>query len=202
MKKLLRPELAARRFSGSGKWEELMSRVGKNPVSIPSGVKFTRANGIITVEGPKGKLAQKIEDIISTEVTGDQITFKRPSNSKQHRAKHGLYRALVANMIKGVTEGFTRNLEIEGVGYRVEKTGKGATFSLGFSHPIVVFPPDGVDINIETANKVSILGINKQLVGQLAAKIRSFRPPEPYKGKGIRYEGEYIRRKAGKTAGA
>lgn len=105
-------------------------------------------------------------------------------------------------MVTGVTEGFEKNLEIEGVGYRVEKSGKGATFSLGYSHPIVVFPPDGVEIKVETANKVSVSGIDKQLVGQLAAKIRSLRPPEPYKGKGVRYAGEYIRRKAGKTAGA
>jgi len=179
-----------------------MSRIGKNPVSIPSGVKFARADGVVTIEGPKGKLTQKIEDVISTNITENQILFTRPSDSKQHRAKHGLYRALVANMIKGVTEGFTRNLEIEGVGYRAEKIGKGARFSLGFSHPIVIFPPDGIEIKVETVNKVSVSGIDKQLVGQVAAKIRSFRPPEPYKGKGIRYEGEYIRRKAGKTAGA
>lgn len=179
-----------------------MSRVGKNPIPIPSGVKFTRSDGVITVEGPKGKLTQKIEDIITTEVTDKQIVFKRPSDSKTHRAKHGLYRALVANMITGVTTGFDRSLEIEGVGYRVEKTGKGATFSLGFSHPVVVFPPEGVEIKVETANKISISGIDKQLVGQVAAKIRSLRPPEPYKGKGVRYVGEYIRRKAGKTAGA
>lgn len=179
-----------------------MSRVGKNPIPIPSGVKFTRSNGIITVEGPKGKLSQRIEDIITTEVKDDQIVFNRPSDSKTHRAKHGLYRALVANMVIGVTNGFEKNLEIEGVGYRVEKTGKAATFSLGFSHPIVVFPPEGVEIKVETGNKVTISGIDKQLVGQLAAKIRSLRPPEPYKGKGVRYVGEYIRRKAGKTAGA
>ncbi len=179
-----------------------MSRVGKNPVPIPSGVKFERTNGIVIVEGPRGKLMQKIEAVISTEVTENQIVLKRPSDSKQHCAKHGLYRALIANMVKGVTEGFTRNLEIEGVGYRVEKTGKAATFSLGFSHSIVFFPPDGIEINVEKGNKVSISGIDKQLVGQVAAKIRSLRPPEPYKGKGIRYEGEHIRRKAGKTAGA
>lgn len=179
-----------------------MSRVGKNPIPIPSGVKFTRSDGIITVEGPKGKLTQKIEDIIATEVSDDQIVFKRPSDSKTHRAKHGLYRALVANMVTGVTEGFSKNLEIEGVGYRVEKTGKGATFALGYSHPIVVFPPEGVEIKVESLNKITVSGIDKQLVGQVAAKIRSLRPPEPYKGKGVRYEGEHIRRKAGKTAGA
>jgi len=179
-----------------------MSRVGKNPIPIPSGVKFTRSDGIVTVEGPRGKLTQKIEDIITTEVSDNQIVFKRPSDSKTHRAKHGLYRALVANMVAGVTEGFSRKLEIEGVGYRVEQTGKGATFALGYSHPIVVFPPDGVEIKIEPGNKISVSGIDKQLVGQVAAKIRSLRPPEPYKGKGVRYEGEHIRRKAGKTAGA
>jgi large subunit ribosomal protein L6 len=182
--------------------EDIMSRVGKNPVPIPSGVKFERADGVITVEGPKGRLTQQIEDIITTEVEDNQVIFKRPSDSKQHRAKHGLYRSLVANMITGVTEGFTRVLEIEGVGYRAEKTGKAATFSLGFSHPVVVFPPDGVEIKVENPNRVSVAGIDKQLVGQVAAKIRSLRPPEPYKGKGVRYEGEYIRRKAGKTAGA
>lgn len=179
-----------------------MSRIGKNPVPIPSGVKFDRSDGIITVEGPKGKLTQKIEAIISTEVLENEIVFKRPSDSKQHRAKHGLYRALVANMVKGVTEGFTKTLEIDGVGYKVEKSGKGVTLTLGFSHPIVVFPPEGVEIKVEAVNKISVSGIDKQLVGQVAAKIRSLRPPEPYKGKGIRYEGEYIRRKAGKTAGA
>jgi large subunit ribosomal protein L6 len=179
-----------------------MSRVGKNPIPIPTGVKFNRSNGVITVEGPKGKLTQKIEDVITTEVVENKIVFNRPSDSKPHRARHGLYRSLVANMVTGVTEGFTRNLEIEGVGYRVEKTGKGITLSLGFSHPIVFFPPEGVEIKVEPGNKISVSGIDKQLVGQVAAKIRSLRPPEPYKGKGVRYEGEYIRRKAGKTAGA
>jgi large subunit ribosomal protein L6 len=179
-----------------------MSRVGKNPIPIPTGVKFNRSNGVITVEGPKGKLTQKIEDVITTEVVENKIVFNRPSDSKPHRARHGLYRSLVANMVTGVTEGFTRNLEIEGVGYRVEKTGKGITLSLGFSHPIVFFPPEGVEIKVEPGNKISVSGIDKQLVGQVSAKIRSLRPPEPYKGKGVRYEGEYIRRKAGKTAGA
>lgn len=179
-----------------------MSRIGKNPVPIPSGVKFNRSGGVITVEGPKGKLTQKIESIISTEVSENEVVFKRPSDSKQHRAKHGLYRALVANMVKGVTEGFTKTLEIDGIGYKVEKSGRGVTLTLGFSHPIVVFPPEGVEIKVEAANKIFVSGIDKQLVGQVAAKIRSLRPPEPYKGKGIKYEGEYIRRKAGKTAGA
>jgi large subunit ribosomal protein L6 len=182
--------------------EQIMSRVGKNPVHIPQGVKVACKDGLVTVEGPRGKLAQKIEDSITTEISEKEISFQRSSDSKVHRAKHGLYRALVANMVKGVTEGFSRNLEIEGVGYKVEKTGKGATFSLGFSHPIVVFPPEGVQINVGPGNKLTVSGIDKQRVGQIAAKIRSLRPPEPYKGKGVRYEGEFIRRKAGKTAGA
>ena len=121
---------------------------------------------------------------------------------KSHCARHGLYRALVANMVQGVTEGFNKKLEIEGVGYRAEKKGKGVTFSLGFSHPIVVLPPDKIELKVEGINKITVSGIDKQLVGQVAAKIRSLRPPEPYKGKGVRYAGEYIRRKAGKTAGA
>ena len=179
-----------------------MSRVGKNPIDLPSGVKFERKDGVVTVEGPKGKLEQKIEDVISTEVKDNQVIFTRPSDSKQNRARHGLYRALVANMVFGVTEGFTRNLEIEGVGYKAEQTGKGITLALGYSHPIVVFPPEGVTIKVEPGNKIVLSGIDKQVVGQLAAKIRSLRPPEPYKGKGVRYQGEYIRRKAGKTAGA
>ncbi len=179
-----------------------MSRIGKNPIPIPSDVKVSRVDGLITVEGPKGKLTQKIEDIISTEISEKEIVFARSTDIKSHCAKHGLYRALVANMIKGVTEGFSKALEIIGVGYRAVKTGKAITFSLGYSHPVVVLPPDEIEIKIEAPTKLSVWGINKQLVGQVAAKIRSLRPPEPYKGKGIRYVGEYVRRKAGKTAGA
>jgi len=179
-----------------------MSRVGKQPVPIPAGVKIVRADNVITVEGPKGKLSQKIHDEIKTEVKDGHMIFTRPSDSKYDRALHGLYRALVGNMVKGVTTGFTRDLEIEGVGYKVEQTGKAYTFALGLSHPVSILPPHGIDIKVTAPTKFSISGIDKQLVGQVAAKIRSFRPPEPYKGKGIRYAGEHIRRKAGKTAGA
>jgi large subunit ribosomal protein L6 len=179
-----------------------MSRVGKQPVPIPPGVKFNRAGDMITVEGPKGKLSQNIHSEITTEIKDGEIIFTRPSDSKYNRALHGLYRALVANMVKGVTKGFTRELEIEGVGYKVEQTGKAFTFALGFSHPISILPPEGVEIKVNAPTKFVVSGIDKQLVGQVASKIRSFRPPEPYKGKGIRYAGEHIRRKAGKTAGA
>lgn len=179
-----------------------MSRIGKKPVPIPSGVKIARADGVITVEGPKGKMMQDIHDDITMEVKDGLAILNKPSDSKRHRAMHGLYRALLANMVIGVTEGFSRDLEIEGVGYKAEKTGKAITFSLGYSHPIVLIPPEGIEVKIQGANKMTVSGIDKQLVGQVAAKIRSFRPPEPYKGKGIRYAGEHIRRKAGKTAGA
>ena len=179
-----------------------MSRVGKQPVPIPSGVKIHRDGDMIIVEGPKGKLSQKIHTEIGTEIKDGQMVFTRPSDSKYDRALHGLYRALVANMVKGVTKGFSRDLEIEGVGYKVEQTGKAYTFALGFSHPISLLLPKGVEIKVLAPNKFSVSGIDKQLVGQIAAKIRSFRPPEPYKGKGVRYAGEHIRRKAGKTAGA
>jgi len=179
-----------------------MSRVGKKPITIPSGVKISRDKDVVAVEGPKGKLTQVISSEISTQIDAGTMVLSRPSDSKRHKALHGLYRALISNMIKGVTVGFSRNLEIEGVGYRAEKAGRALSFSLGFSHPIVVIPPDGIQIKAEGPGKLSVSGIDKQLVGQVAANIRSLRPPEPYKGKGIRYVGEHIRRKAGKTAGA
>jgi len=179
-----------------------MSRVGKKPIPIPNGVKVSRDKGVVTVEGPKGKLTQAISDEISMEIVENEVVLTRPSDIIRHRALHGLYRALIANMVKGVSVGFSRSLEIEGVGYRVEKTGKATTFALGYSHPTVIVPPDGVDITVDGPGKFTVSGIDKQLVGQVAANIRSLRPPEPYKGKGIRYAGEHLRRKAGKTAGA
>jgi large subunit ribosomal protein L6 len=179
-----------------------MSRIGKQPIAIPPNVKVERAGGVVTVQGPKGKMTQKIHDEISSEIKDGHLYFRRPSDSKYHRALHGLYRALVANMIEGVTQGFSKDLEIEGVGYKVEQTGKAYTFSLGFSHPVAILPPTGIEIKVLAPNKFTISGADKQLVGQVASKIRSFRPPEPYKGKGVRYVGEHIRRKAGKTAGA
>jgi large subunit ribosomal protein L6 len=179
-----------------------MSRIGKQPIPIPPNVKVEFTNGVVSVQGPKGKLSQQIHNEITTEIKDGHVYFQRPSDSKYHRALHGLYRALVANMVKGVSQGFTRDLEIEGVGYKVEQTGKAYTFSLGYSHPVAILPPAGIEIKVMAPNKLSVSGVDKQLVGQVAANIRSFRPPEPYKGKGIRYAGEHIRRKAGKTAGA
>jgi large subunit ribosomal protein L6 len=179
-----------------------MSRVGKRPIPVPAGVKIKRDADMITVEGPKGKLSQKIHTQIKTEIKDGEMVFTRPSDSKYNSSLHGLYRALVANMVTGVTKGFSRELEIEGVGYRVEQTGKAFTFALGYSHAISLLPPKGIEIKVLAPNKLAVSGIDKQLVGQVASKIRSFRPPEPYKGKGIRYAGEHIKRKAGKTAGA
>lgn len=179
-----------------------MSRVGRKPITVPSNVKVSQSEGVVVVEGPRGKLSQDMHDDIKMDIRKDQLILTRPSNSKRHRAMHGLYRALIANMVTGVSSGFERSLEIEGVGYRAEKVGRAISFSLGYSHPIVLILPAGIEVKLEGLNKLTVSGIDKQLVGQVAAKIRSFRPPEPYKGKGIRYADEHIRRKAGKTAGA
>ena len=179
-----------------------MSRIGKLAISISKGVKVTRSGTTVTVEGPKGRLSEEIHPSIQTEITDKNVLVKRASNVKYYQALHGLSRALIANMVTGVTDGFSKSLEIIGIGYRAEKTGKGVTFHLGYSHPIVFLPPDEVTIKIEGANKVTVSGINKQVVGQVAAQIRSLRPPEPYKGKGIKYADEQIRKKAGKAAGA
>jgi len=179
-----------------------LSRIGKLPIDIPKGVKVARSGDVINVEGPKGKLSESIHPLIQTEITDTNVVVKRSSDLKYHRSLHGLSRALIANMVIGVTEGFKKNLEIIGVGYRAEKIGKVITFYLGYSHPITLVPPEEVSIELDGANKIQVSGINKQIVGQVAAEIRSFRPPEPYKGKGIKYSDENIRRKAGKTAGA
>lgn len=179
-----------------------MSRIGKLPIAIPKGVKITRDGENIVVEGPKGKLAERIHPDIEIEIGEAEVNVRRPSDLKYHRALHGLSRALINNMVTGVTRGFSKNLEIIGVGYRAEKIGRGVTFHLGYSHPITLIPPEEVKIEIEGANKISVSGISKQVVGQIASEIRSFRPPEPYKGKGVKYADEQIRRKAGKTAGA
>ena len=179
-----------------------MSRIGKLPIKIPKGVKITRSGLNVVVEGPKGKLSEKIHPSIKVEIGENELVVKRPSDVKYYRALHGLSRALIANMVTGVTQGFQRQLEIIGVGYRAEKAGKAVTFHLGYSHPITLVPPPEIIIDIEGANKLTVSGINKQVVGQIASEIRSFRPPEPYKGKGVKYADEHIRRKAGKTAGA
>jgi large subunit ribosomal protein L6 len=179
-----------------------VSRVGRKPIPIVKGVKVQQADRTITVAGPKGELHAAVHPQIGVEITTDQVLVSRSTDQKEHRALHGLWRALIQNMITGVTDGYLRKLELVGVGYRAEMKGKKLQLLLGFSHPILFLPPEGIKIETPTQNNITISGIDKALVGQVAAKIRSFRPPEPYKGKGIKYEGEYIRRKAGKAAAA
>ena len=177
-----------------------MSRIGRAPITVPAGVtvNLTDANEI-TVKGPKGELSRKLHPDMKVNVEGDTITVVRPSDEKNHRSLHGLTRTLVNNMVVGVTEGFSKKLEINGVGYRVQKQGKNLNLSLGFSHPVVVEPPAGIQLDAPSATEITVAGIDKELVGAVAAKIRSYREPEPYKGKGIKYEGEHIRRKEGKA---
>jgi len=176
-----------------------MSRIGKIPVKLPKGVKVTFANDQMTVEGPKGKLTQKYHPVISFENKGEEIIVSRASEEKQAKAFHGLYRNLLNNMVKGVSEGFSRTLLITGVGYRAEVQGKLLVMNLGYSNDIFVGIPEGIGIVAEGGTKVTVSGIDKQRVGEIAAQIRKLRPPEPYKGKGIRYEDEHIRRKVGKS---
>ena len=176
-----------------------MSRIGKIPVKVPAGVKVTFQNEVMTVEGPKGKLTQKYHPIITFEEKGGEITVKRANEEKQTKAFHGLYRNLLNNMITGVSAGFSRALVITGVGYRAELKGKLLVLSLGYSSDIYVGIPDGLSVAVDTGGKVVVSGIDKQRVGELASQIRKLRAPEPYKGKGIRYENEKIRRKVGKS---
>ncbi len=177
-----------------------MSRVGKRPITIPSGVKVKLDENEICVSGPKGELKREIHPSLKVEASDDEIVVLRSSNSKFHKSLHGLSRALIANMVGGVTTGYRKSLEIQGIGYKAELTGGKLNLSLGFSHPILFSPPEGIKIDLDGPAKIMISGIDKELVGLVAAKIRSFRPPEPYKSKGIRYEGEFIRKKAGKAA--
>ena len=177
-----------------------MSRIGKKPVKITSGVKITQSGQVITVNGPKGTLTLEVSPLIKFEIKADEVQFTRDSDIKREKSLHGLYAILLQNMVKGVTEGFSKKLELVGIGYRAEYKNKMLYMSLGYSHPIIFHPPDGIKVDILSDTSISVSGIDKQLVGQVAAKIRSFKEPEPYKGKGIKYEGEYIRRKAGKAA--
>lgn len=179
-----------------------MSRIGKKPVVILQGVKVHLAERDIKITGPKGELTATVHPDIAVEVADGQLLIKRHTDEKKHRALHGLWRALVQNMMTGVTTGYTRKLELVGVGYRAEMKGKKLQLLLGFSHPILFAAPEGVTLEVPTQTNITIRGIDKMLVGQVAAKIRSFRPPEPYKGKGVKYEGERVRRKAGKAAAA
>ncbi|HUV30082.1 MAG TPA: 50S ribosomal protein L6 [Acidobacteriota bacterium] len=179
-----------------------MSRVGKKPVPIPEKTKVEIRDARITVTGPKGTLTRPIHPDITAAVDGQQVVVTRQTDQKRHRALHGLTRALIQNMVVGVTQGYVKELEMIGVGYRAEMRGQTLVLSLGYSHPILLRPPDGVAISVAyKESKIKVEGIDKELVGNTAAKIRSFRKPEPYKGKGIRYVGEYVRSKAGKTAG-
>jgi large subunit ribosomal protein L6 len=179
-----------------------MSRIGKQPVEVPKDVE-TRLDGqTLHVKGPRGALTLDVHPEMSVSIENGTVTVTRPSDQQRHRALHGLTRSLIAHMVEGVSQGFSRKLEIVGVGYRAEKKGKGITLHLGFSHTIDYPAPDGIEIDVPSPTRVEVSGPDKQLVGQVAAEIRGFRPPEPYKGKGVRYEGEQIRRKAGKTAGA
>ena len=177
-----------------------MSRIGKLPIEVPGGVEVTVEGTLATVKGPKGTLAQTIPTSISVRQEGNQLLVERPDDEREHRALHGLVRSLVANMVEGVTNGFEKHLEIQGVGYRVQAQGSDLVFSLGYSHQIPVKAPEGITFEVASPTRFSVKGIDKQQVGQVAADIRRLRKPDPYKGKGVRYAGEQVRRKAGKTA--
>jgi large subunit ribosomal protein L6 len=177
-----------------------MSRIGKMPIPVPGGVDVAIEGQAVTVKGPKGTLSHVVAEPITIGREDDgALVVRRPNDERYSRALHGLSRTLVANMVVGVTEGYTKNLEIVGTGYRVQARGSDLEFSLGFSHPVLVTAPEGVTFAVETPTRFSVTGIDKQLVGQVAANIRKLRKPDPYKGKGVRYQGETIRRKAGKA---
>ncbi len=177
-----------------------MSRVGKKPINIKD-VQVTLSGDTLKVKGKLGELEMKVHPNMTVEINGDELTVKRPNDLKENRALHGLTRALIQNMVQGVTEGFTKVLDIVGVGYRAELKGKNLLLNVGYSHPIYFVPPDEIKLEVPTQTQIKVSGIDKELVGLVAAKIRSFRKPEPYKGKGIKYSDEIIVRKAGKTAG-
>jgi len=176
-----------------------VSRIGRKPISLPPGVEIKIEDNIITVKGPKGVLSQAIPEDITINQQESELLVTRPSDAKRHRAMHGLARALVANMVTGVTTGFEKKLEMVGVGYRAQLQGNKLVINIGFSHPVEVDPPQGIEFEVPAVTKITVKGIDKQLVGNTAADIRAIRKPEPYKGKGLRYENEVVRRKAGKT---
>ena len=177
-----------------------MSRIGRMPIAVPEGVGVHQMGSLVTIEGPRGRLAREFHPSMSIQVADGVVTVSRPDDSRQNKALHGLTRALLANMVEGVTQGFRKRLEIIGVGYRAASEGEAVILQLGFSHPIRVNPPPGIKIMVERGGRaLSVEGNDKELVGEVAASIRAFRKPEPYKGKGIRYAGEVVRRKAGKA---
>ena len=177
-----------------------MSRIGKLPIAVPAGVTVTvDENNLVTVKGPKGTLTQQVNPIITINQENGQVVLTRPSDAKPHKAMHGLYRALVANMVHGVTEGFSKTLEMVGTGYRASVENNVLTINIGFSHPVILTAPEGITYSCPSQTKITVSGIDKQKVGNLAADIRAIRKPEPYLGKGIKYEDEHIRRKEGKS---
>ena len=176
-----------------------MSRIGRQPVAVPAGVTVTIDGNAITVKGPKGELARTLPAEMTLALVDDEVRVTRPSEVTRHRALHGLTRSLIQNMVTGVTEGFTKGLEIQGVGYKAEERPTGVRLVVGYSHPVDYEAPEGIKIAVENPTTVKVNGIDKEMVGQVAAELRRVRPPEPYKGKGIRYAGEQVRRKAGKT---
>ena len=176
-----------------------MSRIGRLPIAIPAGVDVTIDGRTVTVKGPKGQLSRELHPDITVSREDGSIVVTRPTEQKTHKQLHGLTRTLVNNMVVGVTDGYRKGLEITGVGYRAVKTGEKLTLSLGYSHQIEIDPPEGITFEVENPTRLAVVGIDKELVGQIAAKVRATRKPEPYKGKGVRYAGEYIRRKAGKA---
>jgi large subunit ribosomal protein L6 len=178
-----------------------MSRIGKEPVAIPDGVEASLEGRTLTVKGPRDTLTLQIHPDIAVEVSDGVVTVTRPDDEREHRALHGLFRSLIANMVTGVSHGYRRELEIVGIGYRAAARGKGLTLQVGYSHPVEVEAPEGITFEVPSPTRIVVTGSDKQLVGQVAANIRAVRRPEPYKGKGIRYAGEQVRRKAGKAAG-
>jgi large subunit ribosomal protein L6 len=177
-----------------------MSRIGKKPIAVPDGVEIDLKPGMVSVKGPKGELSQVVSPDMTVSQDNGALTVERPTDRGEHRALHGLTRSLIANMVEGVTDGFEKRLEIQGVGYRARLQGNTLELSVGYSHPVSVTAPEGIEFEVPTPTQVIVRGIDKQLVGEIAARIRRTRPPEPYKGKGIRYVGEHVRRKVGKRA--
>ena len=177
-----------------------MSRIGRAPIPLPSGVKVEIEPDLVRVNGPKGELSERVPRDIEVKHDGEQLIVTRPTDRGEHRALHGLTRSIVANMVHGVTEGYEKRLEIQGVGYRAQLKGKNLELAVGYSHPVPIDAPDGIEFEVPQPTRIVVRGISKQLVGETAAIIRKQRPPEPYKGKGIRYEGEYVQRKVGKRA--
>jgi large subunit ribosomal protein L6 len=177
-----------------------MSRIGKQPISVPDGVEVAIEPELVRVKGPKGELQERVAREMEVAQEDGELVVRRPSDRGQHRALHGLTRSLIANMVQGVTEGYEKRLELQGVGYRAQLQGKKLVLSVGYSHPVEIEAPEGIDFELPAPTQIVVRGISKQAVGEVAASIRKRRPPEPYKGKGIRYQGEYVARKVGKRA--